>query len=643
MAPEDVYELAAASNPRLSPDGSTVAFVVTRIDRSENDYRSSIFLAAVDGSSPPRRLTSGEKQDGEPRWSPDGTELAFVSNRAGKASQLYVLPLVGGEPRRLTDLKESVREPVWSPDGSRLAFSSRVPDARYAEEDEARQLPHRFTRLWFKLDDEGWTGDRRRQLFVVGADGSSEPVQLTHGDYESASPSWSPDASRIVFSSARDDDWDVSLVTDLYVVDVDRGGAQPAKITGSDGDCASPAWSPDGATIAFVYTPGVYDAPRHAQIAVVAPEGGETTILTGDLDRNCAPYPPIRPPLWDGASIVFAVEDRGDTHVYRTTAGEGSPEQLTEGDLGVTGYDSAAGTLVYTASTPTTFSELYLNRQPATRVGDAFAGRREIVAPERFSAASADGSQVDAWVMRPSGFETGTRYPVLLNIHGGPFTQYANKFFDEFQVLAGAGYVVLYSNPRGSSGYSEEWGRAIRGPGELGPGWGTVDYEDLMAVVDEALRRFDFCDQERLGVLGGSYGGFMTSWIVGHTDRFAAAISERAVNNFIAEAGSSDIGTWFKAYVGTHWFEDPETYLRISPSTYASAIETPLLILHSEDDLRCPVINAEELFAILRLHGRDVELVRFPGESHELSRSGSPQHRVTRFEIILDWFDRYLK
>ena len=643
MAPDDIYELVAASDPRLSPDGATVAFVVTWIDRAENDYRSAIFLAPIDGSSQPRRLTSGEKRDVAPRWSPDGSELAFVSNRVGKTMQLYVLPIGGGEPRRLTDLKENVREPAWAPDGGRIAFSSRVPDPLYEEEDERRRAPHRFTRLFFKLDDEGWTGNRREQLFVVAADGATAPIQLTDGDYESAAPTWSPDGERIVFSSAREDDWDIELVTDLYAVAADGNGDEPVKLTRSDGDCAGPAWSPDGRAIAFIYTPGVFDAPRHAQIAVIDTDGGEPRVLTASLDRTCAPYPPIRNPVWDGGGIVFGVEDGGNTHVYRVAADGSAPERLVDGDLGVTGYDARDGELVYTASTPTTFSELYVGGRAVTQLGTAFTASHEVVSPERFTAVSADGTEVEAWLVRPAGLDEGRRYPVLLSIHGGPFTQYANKLFDEFQVYAGAGYAVLYANPRGSSGYSEAWGRAIRGPGEDGPGWGTVDYDDLMAVVDEGLRRFDFCDPERVGVLGGSYGGFMTSWIVSHTDRFRAAISERAVNNFLAEAGSSDVAPWFKAYTGSHWFEDPETHLRISPSTYAGDIHTPLLILHSENDLRCDVVNAEELFAILRLLRREVELVRFPAESHELSRSGSPQHRVQRFEIILDWFDRHLK
>ena len=641
MVPEDVYELAWAGDPRISPDGSTVAFTVTRIDREANDYRSAIYLAPADRSTPPRRLTSGEKRDGTPRWSPDGRELAFISNRDGDCSQLYVLPLGGGEARRLTNTKESVREPAWSPDGTRLAFVARTRDPLYEEEDEGKRAPHRFTRLFFKLDDEGWTGDRRQQVYVVGSDGSTEPVQLTEGDFESMSPTWSPDSEWIAVSSSRDDDWDTRIFSDLFVVAA--GGGAPRKVTGSDGQCAFPAWSPDGALLAFLYVPGIFDDPRHAQLTVVPAKGGEQRILSASLDRNCNPYPPVRVPAWDGDAIVFAVEDHGNNDLYRATADGSSCDAILRG-IGVTGFDAAGGDFVYTASTPTTFSELYLAGEPITQLTAPFTSRRELSEPERFTAVSKDGTEVEAWIVPPAGLEEGKRYPLLLNIHGGPYTQYTTKFFDEFQVLAGAGYAVAFCNPRGSSGYSEEWGRAIRGPGELGPGWGSVDYEDLMAVTDEALSRFAFCDGERVGVLGGSYGGFMTSWIVGHTDRFQAACSERAVNNMIAEAGSSDIGVWFKGYTGSHWFEDPETHRKLSPSTYAQNVTTPLLIVHSEDDLRCPVVNAEELFSILRILGREVEFVRFPhGEGHELSRSGTPLHRVQRFEILVDWFDRHLK
>jgi dipeptidyl aminopeptidase/acylaminoacyl peptidase len=245
--------------------------------------------------------------------------------------------------------------------------------------------------------------------------------------------------------------------------------------------------------------------------------------------------------------------------------------------------------------------------------------------------------------MRPAGFEEGKKYPVLLNIHGGPFSQYGNKLFDEFHVYSGAGYVVVYSNPRGSSGYSEAWARAIRGPSEGGPGMGSVDHEDLEAVLDTALERYEFCDADRLGIMGGSYGGYMTSWMIAHSNRFKAACSERAVNSWYSMHGSSDVGWMFRGYIGSFQYEDPEAWLKISPLGHATNITTPLLIMHSDSDLRCNIEQAEQLFTTLRLLERDVELVRFPGESHELSRSGNPLHRVQRFEILLEFFDKHLK
>jgi dipeptidyl aminopeptidase/acylaminoacyl peptidase len=647
MRPEDVYGIVNASDPRISPDGARVAYVVTSIDKDESEYRSAIWIARVDGSEEPAQFTAGERRDSLPRWSPDGRRLAFASTRGGEdkkaPANLYVIPAQGGEPRRLTDLKESVESIAWSPDSKRIAFTSRVRDEAYEEEDERKRKPRRFTRVFHKLDSVGWTGDRRTHIFVVDADGSGEPQQITSGDFEHGAPAWTADGTQLVFHGLRDERWDTTLINRVYVVDA--GGGEPKAITGDDASYEQPTPSPDGTRLAVRWEPEDGTYPHHSQLGVMNPDGSGLRLLTQSLDRQTAPYPDYREPVWDGDRLLFTIEDGGNIHLYAVAAdGSAEPELLFGGERVITGFDYRDGTLAYTAATYTTMRELFIDDKQVTNVGKAFTEGRELSQPERFTAVSQDGYEVDAWIVRPADFDPNTRYPALLSIHGGPFTQYTTGFFDEFQVYAGGGYVVLFSNPRGGSGYTEAHGRAIRGPlGDAGPGWGTRDYEDVTAVVDTALERYDFIDPERLGVIGGSYGGYMTSWIVGHTNRFKAAVSERAVNNLVSMFGSSDLFWIFERQFGGPYWENVPAYLERSPATYAHQIETPVLVLHSENDLRCNIEQGEHLFTLLRLLGKEVEMVRFPAESHELSRAGSPVHRVIRFETILDWFDRYLK
>jgi dipeptidyl aminopeptidase/acylaminoacyl peptidase len=646
MQPNDVYELVNAGDPRISPDGTRVAYAVTETDADANDYRGAIWVAPLDGSSEPRRFTSGERRDSSPRWSPDGKWLAFGSNRGGDEktpSNLYVIPAEGGEARQLTDLKEAVEAIAWSPDSTNIAFTSRVRDEAYQEEDEKKRAPRRFTRVFHKLDSVGFTGDRRKHVFVVGLDGG-EPHQVTTGDFEHDNPAWSPDGTQLAFDGLRDENWDTQLINRLYIVDA--AGGEPAALTGDEGSYERPSFSPDGSRIAYRMTVEDGTYPHHSQLGVMNADGSDAKLLTTSLDRQCGPYPDHREPLWDDGRLLFSIEDGGNIHLY-TVQDDGSaePELLVGGEQTISSYDIRDGELVYLASTHTTMREVYVGAEgkQLTHVGRSFTEGRELGQPERFTAISPDGYEVDAWVLRPPGFEQVKRYPAVLTIHGGPFTQYGTGFFDEFQVMAAGGYVVLFSNPRGGSGYSEEHGRAIRGPlNDAGPGWGSVDYDDVIAVVDTALEKFDFVDPDRLGVIGGSYGGYMTSWIIGHTKRFKAAISERAVNNFVSMFGSSDLFWVFERQFGGPLWENVDAYLERSPSTYAQEMETPVLVLHSEQDLRCNIEQGEHLFTLLRLLGKDVELLRFPAESHELTRAGSPIHRVTRFEAVLEGFGRYL-
>ncbi len=658
MAPADIGLLTLAGDPAVCPDGSAVACTVTSLDLERNRYRSAVWLAR--GDDPASPITSGEYRDGRARWSPDGRALAFVSHRGAggdpdaKGSELYVLAAGGPEEARcIARLPEEIEEFQWSPDGRRIAFTARLRDeARYAPTRDRDRPPVRVTRLFSRLDNVGWVLDRPRQLFVVDVDavGGIAPVALTSGPWEVSGVSWSPDGSRLAFASGRHDTWDLDRAVDLWQVEP-RAGAEPERLTDTELEYGLPAWSPDGDQLAYV----VVDqriGPSHPQVGVLDLASGKTSTWTDSLDLCCAPFGASRPPLWMGEELLFTAEDGGAIHLY-AAADNGRPRLLLAGAVQIKGFDAQAGTLAYCAASATRSAELFV--APLAEVGgatkrtacnDRLLAVSEPVEPERFLVSSTGGEEVEAWVMRPAGFVEGKRYPALLNIHGGPFSQYGYTLFDEFQIQARAGYVVIYANPRGSSGYSEAWGRAIRWPGAEtapGTGWGGVDYEDLMAVTDAAVASFDFIDAARIGVIGGSYGGYMTSWIVSHTDRFAAACSERSVNNLLTEESTSDISGAFVDYVGVRHVDDPGVYLKHSPITYVADITTPLLLLHSEGDLRCPISQAEELFVALRLLGRPVEFVRFPGEGHELSRSGAPLHRVQRAEIILEWFDRHLR
>jgi dipeptidyl aminopeptidase/acylaminoacyl peptidase len=684
MTPEDIGALRQAEDPRVSPDGSAVAFTVADPDMESNRYRRRIWMVSTRTADAGCCPFTGLGRERLGRWSPDGSRLAFVVEGEEGLSEICTLPVgIGGERLSVCEWDGPVSDLAWSPDGTRLAFAAREKDpdqyGRHGQPRKGRDMPpRRVTRLLYRHNGSGWTLDRPSRIFVVPADGAGAPRSLTPGPFQADGLAWSPDGAKVAFASGRHGTWDLDLAVDLWAVGAD-GGAEPERLTQGAAAYSCPSWSPDGRSLAYLRNATPLESPHHRQVGVVDLLTGAHQDLTESLDRNCAPTGAARSPVWVGDRLLFAVEDHGNVHLYAVRAdGATEPELVVGGDRWVSEWDWAGDTLAFVVTSPTNLPELAVMALEAVggswaatpaapaalvtagaAVGSGLDGgtersltdftrplaeRMELVAPERFVARSKDGSEVECWAMHPLG-DPGGRAPTLLNVHGGPFTQYGNRLFDEFQLQASAGFGVLYCNPRGSSGYSEHWGRAVRWPEcdhDPGSGWGGVDFEDVMACAEEAIRRFEWIDPERLGIIGGSYGGYMTSWAIGHTDRFAAACSERACNNLLAMEHSADIAGFMRSYVDRDHIEAPEAYIRHSPVTYLRDMTTPLLIVHSEDDLRCPVNQAEELFVGLRLLGREPEMVRFPDEDHELSRSGSPRHRVMRAHLILDWFQEHL-
>lgn len=646
MEPSDIEHLAWVSDPQLSPDGAQVAYVVTRVDKTANRYRSRVWLIDVDGASTPRPISAGEETDGSPRWAPDGRSIAFTSTRRkddkGRTqSSLYVLATGGpGEASLLCERDEGIGQVAYSPDGSMIAFASRARGEHYESPEVGARKPRKIDRPMYRLNGEGFTLDRPVHVHVVPTDGSAGAFDVTPGSSDFSAPAWFSDSVRLL--ATRSDTSERILSSDIASIDLVSGDVEV--LTNGLGGYGAPAID-EGDRVGCT---GYDDAdvfPQNSHVGLLADGASQPTWLTTSVDRDWLAFPVPAAPEWVGDSLRALVADHGRVSLCEVDL-EGSVSEVVGGDRWVTGWSSAGSTVAFVAETSLHAAELFIadesGERRLTNVTRILTRKAEPIPAQRFTAVSGD-VEVDAWMYRPAGFDPSKHYPMLLNIHGGPFTQYGDFFYDEAQMEAHAGFVVVIANPRGSSGRDNDWGRAIRGTALDGPGWGSVDYDDCMAVVDAALEQFPFIDADRLGVLGGSYGGYMTSWMVGHTDRFAAACSERGVNNLLTLDLTSDIAGVCAFWFGDSALDNAEELLRMSPISSVDEMTTPMLIIHSDQDLRCPHEQADQLFYALKEREREVDYYLFPEETHELSRSGSPAHRVQRAELILEFFSRHLQ
>jgi acylaminoacyl-peptidase len=674
LAPESLSDFSWVSDPQIAPDGRRTAFLRTVVDAKHDDYASDLWL--IEGSAAARALTaSGDVATA--RWSPDGTRLAFLSKRSGKR-QVYVLELSGGEAWQLTDDADGVATFSWSPDGKRIAFLSRAllpGEAPKTPVDvpAGHSKPAFVTeRLSTRADGRpGWLPERRAHLWVVPTDAgaSAQAQRITGGDFDDGAPEWSHDGATIYFSAVRKPEGDRATTdTEIYAVPV-AGGAEPRALTAREGPDDGPRVSPDGRWIAYTgfddaKPPQSYNV-NHLYVQNLA--SGEVRHLAANLDRSIddgvigdmgSPRGEGGGLVWraDSQAVYFVSADRGVADLMEATL-DGKYRALThlaDGDIRAFDIDRS-GHAVAVHSRARHPAELVgfplkdAGRTEAWRMLTTFNAavteRSAFVPYEEFwfkgSAplvtlfdGHAPGSRqwIQSWILKPPGFDPAGHYPAVLYIHGGPHAMYGTAFFHEMQVLAHAGYVVLISNPRGSTGYGEKFADVIHNhyPGD--------DYKDLMAGVDALIER-SYVDPARLFVAGGSGGGLLSAWIVGHTERFRAAVVERAVINWYSFVGAADMNYWF----ATRWFSDTPwhdsaDYLARSPISYVDAVKTPVLVIHNQDDYRVPLDQGLQFYTALKMLGKPARLAVFPESSHGMSRDGRPGQRIERLNMILDWF-----
>jgi dipeptidyl aminopeptidase/acylaminoacyl peptidase len=653
VAIDDLLAIRMPHHPAVSPDGNRVAFAGGRFDYDANEIRSGLWVVPTAGGAP-AALTEEEGRDASPKWSPDGRWIAFLSDREGKRRerkraplQLWIVSSTGSEPRQLTSFEAGVSQPAWSTDSRSIAFITRgtldTPEASEPPEVIVREI----TRPKYKYDGMGFF-DGYAHVWTVPANGGT-PVQLTRGTFDHEWPLWLPGAHEVAFVTNRAPDADLTLVRDLWAANVRTGELR--QITRSSGPCIAPAASPDGRWIAFVGHDFHAGPATNNGVWIVPAQGGEAVNLTAAFDRSVvnsvssdtrvAPLFPSVEWVDGGEGIVFYATDGGHTHLYRMGVAERTIRQLTAGPEVVADFSAAGGQIVYQRMTPSSLDELWLlspGGEPRRLVtlNAALTARLDLVQPQRFAYDGADGWPMEGWMVTPPGFDPARKYPAILRIHGGPHSSYGDLVNHYVQVLAARGFVVVWTNPRGSGGYGEAFTRAVVRD------WGGKDSEDILRGLDHVIAQ-GFIDPARVAVTGGSYGGFMTNWLITHHDRFRCAVTEVCVSNLFNFFGTSDIGfTWGELEWGANPWDGTQILLEHSPYWYAKQVSCPVLITANEEDHRCPIEQSEQLFIALKKLGKEAVFLRFSGESHTMGSTGRPKPRIERLRHIVAWVERHL-
>jgi len=656
---EDLFALHTVSQATISHDGTRIAYVVTKMDGPKDTYLSDISIADV-ATGHTLQLTQGDS-DADPAWSPDDKWLAFDSGR-GEKGQVYRISLGGGEAQRLTDLPNGAFGPSWSHDGSRILFSSVTLDpqpsahidfkaAGFTPKDSQKTSDvHIITVRHYEDNGQGETYNKHVHIWVMAADGTGQRALTSGHQWSEGGAVWSPDDKQIAFGTLHGDD-PYNLRNDIYVMPSSGGAAR--KIPLAPVGNFQPTWSRDGKGI-YYFKQVTHDPSGYPSLDFAALDGSaqreivpSDTLAWGDavitdMDEGGAGCGPLFGP---GDNWYLAVVSRpGASAIVKYDARTGSPTTIAGGDREILecSMSDDGAKAAFVSSDATHPSELYVvdtnggAAKRLTNLNGAYLATVSLSTPQAFEVVDNAGYHVHAWIMRPPNAVSGRRYPTILDIHGGPGTEFGNAYFDEFQYLAGLGYNVVYADPRGSPGFGHSFQAA------LNLSWGDAMFDDEMRVIDAVGRRPDV-DSGRLGVSGGSYGGYATLWVIEHTDRFKAAISERPAVNMTTQWLTGDLNFSFdpKYSWGNPWDHFQQNW-RVSPSAYVDKIHTPLMLLHSDNDTRTPIGETLQVYSALKILGRTVEYVEFPRENHDLSRTGEPIHRVERLHIGADWFAKYL-